>query len=127
MAVKRSSHSLNLLRNKLSVPEIPRRKNQDMTFVNSSLANFNSEHKKSRISHYKGGLGEYQSVATLPQLNKDFSDSVNRRRKSGNVKLTKKEMQNFLHHGTISKDFIKKNKEELNAFIKVKARPGDEL
>ena len=95
-----------------------------MTFE-SDKANLHSEKKKSRRNHHYKGLGDYQSVQTLPQLNRDFSDSVKKRRKSGNVQLTKKEMQNFLHNGTISKDFIKQNKEELRKFIKIQTRSGD--
>jgi hypothetical protein len=61
-----------------------------MTFE-SEKANLHTETKRTRRNLYQA-TAEYQSVQTLPQLNRDFSDSVERRRKSGKVQMTKREM-----------------------------------
>ena len=39
-------------------------------------------------------------------------------RKKNRVELTKRDMQNFLVNGSLSKQFIKSNKRELQKFIK---------
>lgn len=38
------------------------------------------------------------------------------------VEVTKKELSNYVTNGQVSKEFIKKNKEELQKFIKSKKR-----
>jgi hypothetical protein len=50
---------------------------------------------------------------------------VNRNNRRGTkAELTKKDMQNFLSNGTLSKAFIKANKDDLQKFIKKNTRSG---
>ena len=68
---------------------------------------------------------EYSSAQNLPKITRDFSlNDVSNRNRHGKVELTKKDMQVFLQNGTISKEFIKQNKDELQKFIKIQARSG---
>lgn len=60
-------------------------------------------------------LNDYSSVQVLPVIGKEVSVED---RKKNKVELTKRDMQNFLVNGSLSKQFIKSNKRELQKFIK---------
>lgn len=62
-------------------------------------------------------LAEYNSVAVLPVIGNEIN--LNRSsRQFSKVELSKKDMQNFLINGSVSKEFIQTNKKELQKFIK---------
>jgi hypothetical protein len=51
-------------------------------------------------------LGDYNSVALLPVLGNEINLDRNGRRNFSKVELSRKDMQNFLVNGSISKEFI---------------------
>lgn len=70
-------------------------------------------------------LAEYNSVAVLPVI----GNEINLNRSScqfSKVELSKKDMQNFLINGSVSKEFIQTNKKELQKFIKSYTRSGSQ-
>ena len=65
-----------------------------------------------------GGAGDYASVNILPVIGSEVSvehSSLAARYKNLNpkVELTRKDIQNYLINGSISKEFINTNKKEL--------------
>ena len=70
-----------------------------------------------------GGQGDYASINILPVIGSEVSaehSSVAAHYKNFNskVELTRKDIQNYLISGSISKEFIHTNKKELQKFIK---------
>ena len=65
-------------------------------------------------------LGDYNSVQVLPIIDKEVNiePSEPYRKVASRVELTKRDMQNFLVNGSLSKQFIQSNKKELQKFIK---------
>ena len=77
---------------------------------------------------------EYSSVKVLPVIGQE--SSAERRAAGGTeeqklrihsrVELTRKEVQNFLVNGKVSKEFIASNKKEIQQFIRNQARTADQ-
>jgi hypothetical protein len=51
-------------------------------------------------------LGDYNSVAVLPVIGNEINLDRDGRRQFSKVELSRKDMQNFLVNGSISKEFI---------------------
>ena len=61
-----------------------------------------------KLSHLEPShmLGDYNSVQLLPVLGNEINLDRESRRKFSKVELSRKDMQNFLVNGSISKEFI---------------------
>lgn len=83
--------------------------------VTNLLPNSSSHLRLGQPTH----MLEQNSVSLLPVLGTEIT--VDKRRQSSRVELSRRDMQNFLVNGSISKEFIKTNKKELQKFIKSQA------
>ena len=93
-------------------------------FKNTSQlrASHNNENESIRLSKTDiqptHMLADYHSVAVLPLIGNEINLERKRERQFSKVELSKKDMQNFLVNGSISKEFILTNKKELQKFIR---------
>ena len=76
------------------------------------------------------GSGElYSSVKILPVIGSEISleqiGIADNLQSNSKVELTRKDVQNFLINGSVSKEFIHSNKKELQRFIRNQARSTD--
>ena len=69
---------------------------------------------------------EATSVNVLPVIGSDIDYSSAANRINSKVELTRKDIQNYLVNGSVTKKFIATNKKELDKFIKSQARTSSD-
>lgn len=77
-------------------------------YVSSITLNNGHELSNAKLSHLEPThmLGDYNSVAVLPVIGNEINLDRDGRRQYSKVELSRKDMQNFLVNGSISKEFI---------------------
>ena len=103
--------------------------NHDMVLQNL----YQSSQQSTKLLHggnsIRGDGGGYSSLNILPVIGSENSlDPVNsghQSRLNSKVELSKRDIQNFLVNGSVSKEFINSNKSQLQKFIRNQARSTD--
>ena len=94
---------------------------------------YQSSQQSTKLLHggnsIRGDGGGYSSLNILPVIGSEQSlDQVNsshQSRLNSKVELSKRDIQNFLVNGSVSKEFINSNKSQLQKFIRNQARSTD--